>query len=98
NRAFYDRGSDAITLPAPEVFHTAEGFAATLLHELTHWTGASSRLDRTKGKLFGDPEYAFEELVAELGSAMLCAARGIGSDQIESHAAYIDSWRKALRD
>ena len=97
-RAFYRRDTDEITMPHADAFHSEDGFAATLLHELTHWTGAESRLDRTKGQLFGDPEYAFEELVAELGAAMLCAARGIGSDQVESHAAYIDSWRKALQN
>jgi antirestriction protein ArdC len=55
-------------------------------------------LDRIKGSIFGSPDYAFEELVAELGAAYLCADLAITSEPREDHASYIASWLKALRD
>ena len=71
----------------------------TLLHELTHWTRHTSRLNREFGrKRWGDAGYAAEELVAELGSAFLCAALSIGNDTREDHAAYVASWIKVLED
>ncbi|WP_341769294.1 zincin-like metallopeptidase domain-containing protein, partial [Enterobacter hormaechei] len=79
DRAFYNRLSDDIHLPVPDVFkgsktQTAqESYYATTLHELTHLSGHPKRLDRQFGKRFGDQDYAFEELVAEMGSAFLCA-------------------------
>ena len=67
-----------------------------LLHELTHWTGASSRLDRTFGQRFGDAAYAAEELVAELGSAFMCAELGITPAPRADHAQYLAHWLKLL--
>lgn len=102
NRAFYRRDEDFIALPDPQAFidtptSTArENFYSTALHELTHWSGAPHRLNRTKGKRFGDKEYAFEELVAELGAAMLCASLSIVNDPRLDHAQYIDNWLHAL--
>jgi len=102
NRAFYQRDEDFIALPSPEAFidtptSTAqENFYSTALHELTHWSGAPHRLERTKGKRFGDKDYAFEELVAELGAAMLCASLGIVNEPRNDHAQYIDNWLRAL--
>ncbi len=102
NRAFYRRDEDFIAIPSPECFidtptSTAqENFYSTTLHELTHWSGAPHRLNRTKGKQFGDKDYAFEELVAELGAAMLCASLGIVNDPRPDHAQYIDNWLHAL--
>ena len=74
-RAFYRRAADEIHIPEFSSFETATGFYSTTLHELTHWTGDEHRLDRTKGRVFGDPTYTFEELVAELAppiSARTC--------------------------
>ena len=65
------------------------------MHELTHWTGHKSRLDRTFGARFGDNAYAFEELVAELGAAFLCSDCGI--DGKLQHDSYIASWIKVLK-
>ena len=96
NRACFSVEANAVRMPEPAQFHSAEAFAATLYHEVIHATGHTSRLSRKFGGRFGDADYAFEELIAELGSAMLCQARGIGSDQMESHAAYIDNWRAIL--
>ncbi len=98
----YRSQKDYIEIPAPELFtgtptsSPTETYYAVLLHELTHWTGASHRLDRFKGKKFGDPEYAFEELVAELGSAFLCSAFGIVNEPRPDHAAYIAHWLENL--
>jgi antirestriction protein ArdC len=63
-RAYYHRLADQIHLPDFASFVSGAGYYSTALHELTHWSGAEKRLDRTKGRVFGDPEYAFEELVA----------------------------------
>jgi antirestriction protein ArdC len=97
-RCYYRPSTDAIQMADFESFSTPEGYYSTLLHEMTHWTGAETRLDRGKGKVFGSPDYAFEELVAELGAAYLCADLRIGAEVREDHASYIKSWLKALRD
>ena len=98
NQAFYRRSEDAIYLPLREQFTKPENFYHVALHELTNWTGAVSRLDRTKGQKFGDPDYAFEELVAELGSAFVNAEIGIIGSTLENHANYIDSWLQVLKN
>jgi len=101
--AFYSRKDDYIGMPDAQSFidtktSTAqENYYSTLFHELTHWTGAESRLSRTKGKKFGDADYAYEELVAELGAAFLCAATGISPEPRQDHAHYLASWLKALK-
>ena len=96
NRAFYTRGDDYIQLPELDQFKSSHDYYATVLHELTHWTGHESRLNREFGKRFGDQAYAFEELVAELGSAMLCAHLKL--DGQLQHASYIENWLKVLKD
>lgn len=96
-RAFYRRSTDQIHLPEFGSFESASAYYGTALHEITHWSGAEKRLDRTKGKVFGDPAYAFEELVAELGAAYLCADLGVNSEPREDHASYLASWLKALK-
>jgi antirestriction protein ArdC len=100
DRAFYNRSSDNIHLPSKDAFRDAPGYYGTALHELAHWTGHPSRLDRAtlnETYRFGDMNYAKEELRAELASLFLAAERGIPHDP-EQHAAYVDSWIKALRD
>lgn len=102
--AYFDRLADTIAMPDMGRFFdtvtstATEGYYSTLLHELTHWSGAASRLNRAQGKRYGDHGYAFEELVAELGSAMLCAMLGITTSTRADHAQYIDGWLKALKD
>jgi len=100
-RAFYAPAGDRIELPKPERFKTGEGFAATAYHELVHWTGHESRLARVgitdKSSHFGSETYAYEELVAEIGSAMLCQFQGVSSE-LPNHASYIKSWIKALQN
>jgi antirestriction protein ArdC len=95
-RAFYNRTSDSITLPEKTAFLSEAHYYATALHELTHWSGAPHRLDRTKGKRFGDTKYAFEELVAEMGAAFLCADYQIQGEL--QHADYIGNWLQCLKN
>ncbi|MCA9027599.1 MAG: DUF1738 domain-containing protein [Planctomycetaceae bacterium] len=97
-RAYYAIGQDYVQLPPLPTFRDAESHAATLLHEMTHWTRHPSRLDRDLGrKRFGDAGYAMEELVAELGAAFLCADLGVTPEVREDHASYIDSWLQVLQ-
>ncbi|MBX9495296.1 DUF1738 domain-containing protein [Yersinia enterocolitica] len=100
NRAFYSPGADRITMPEAVQFHRPADYYSTLLHELVHSTGHISRLSRegitSFSRRFGDPVYAFEELVAEIGSAFLCAEVGIQGDV--QHESYIASWLKALKE
>jgi antirestriction protein ArdC len=99
NRAFYAQGPDYVQMPPFETFRDAESYAATLAHELTHWTKHDTRLARDMGrKSWGDEGYAREELVAELGSAFLCADLGIAPEVRADHAAYIASWLKVLQN
>lgn len=95
-QAFYSRGDDFIGMLDFERFPSPADYYSTVLHELTHWTGAPHRLDRIKGKRFGDPAYAFEELVAEIGSAFCCAHLAIQGKL--QHAEYVGHWIKALKD
>ena len=100
--ACYRRQMDRIELPKPEQFvgtptsSPTESYYAVLLHELTHWTGAPHRLNRTFGARFGDRAYAFEELIAELGAAFMCSAFRIVNHPRPDHAAYISNWLNIL--
>ena len=96
NSAYYRPSEDYINMPIKSDFNDEAGYYATLLHELTHWSGAKHRLDRTKGKRFGDTAYAFEELIAELGSAFLCEKYAVKGDI--RHEGYIQSWLQALKN
>lgn len=95
--AFYMPSQDRIQLPHKTAFDAECHYYATAFHELVHWSGAKHRLDRDleKGR-FGNPAYAFEELVAEMGAAFLCQDYGIAGEL--RHAGYIQSWLKALKD
>lgn len=97
DHAYYDPVADAIRLPFPEVFRTQADYYGTALHELTHWTGHPGRLAREFGKRFGDAAYAFEELVAEIGSAYVLADLGLVDSTLAGHASYLQSWLKVLR-
>ena len=98
SRAYFSSRDDRVNLPLFEAFRSAEDYYATAFHELTHATGAQHRLNRTFGKRFGDVAYSAEELVAELGSAFLCAEFGYDNQTIENSAAYIDHWRRFLTE
>jgi len=102
--ACYIPSQNKIKIPNAEYFQdtatctATEGYYSTIFHELTHWTGAEKRLNRTNGKKFGDNNYATEELVAEFGAAFLCAGFGIHTIEKGDHAGYIDSWLKVLKE
>jgi antirestriction protein ArdC len=95
NKAAYYPGGDEIVMPYATAFVDEEAYWQTFNHELTHGTGHRNRLHRIYGTRFGDANYAFEELVAELGSAFLCARLGIPAGFRSS--SYIDSWLKVLK-
>lgn len=100
DRAFYSRSTDNIHLPPSAAFKTAADYYGTALHELAHWSGHPDRLNRqtlNESYRFGDPNYAKEELRAELTSVFLAAERGIPHNP-EQHAAYVHSWIKALSE
>lgn len=100
--ARYRHDLDCIELPERERFKrtdsssATESYYAVLLHELVHWSGAPHRLNRVFGKRFGDAAYAFEELVAELGSAFLCSQFEIRNQVRVDHVRYIASWLDVL--
>ena len=98
--AFYRPSTDSIHLPPKEAFKDAPGYYGTALHELAHWTGHPSRLNRptlNESYRFGDLNYAKEELRAELASVFIAAEVGVPHDPA-NHAAYVGSWIKALRE
>ena len=98
-RAFYSPGSDFIRLPYKASFETEGDYYSTALHELTHWTGNPNRLNRLdKAAQFGDDNYAFEELVAEMGAAFLCATLDVPNTSATTNsAAYLADWMRILR-
>lgn len=99
DRAYYAMAEDRVHMPPFESFRDADGYYATLAHELTHWTRHPSRLNREFGrKRWGDEGYAMEELVAELGAAFLSADLDLTPEPHEDHAAYIASWLKVLKN
>jgi antirestriction protein ArdC len=96
NRAFYSPAEDRITLPLMETFNGMPEYYATVFHEVAHWTGAVSRLNRELLSFDASSEsYAREELRAEMASTMLCSMLGIHSD-IKNHARYLDAWIQYL--
>ena len=93
--AYYVPSQDFISMPAFAGFKGADHFYNVAFHELTHWTGHKSRLDRDLKNRFGSRNYAAEELIAELGAAFLCAEFGFDGD-VRS-AGYIASWIELLK-
>jgi len=93
--AYYVPSRDFISMPAFAGFKGADHFYHVAFHELTHWTGHKSRLDRDLKNRFGSRDYAAEELIAELGAAFLCAKFGFDGDL--RSAGYIASWIELLR-
>ena len=98
NRAFYAPDPDYINMPTVGQFDSPEAYQATLMHELTHWTGNKTRLDRFYKNADQTKDYALEELVAELGAAMLCGTLGISAEPRADHAKYLNGWIKRLKD
>ena len=96
-RAAYLPATDTIHLPPRAAFHSAQGYAATLTHELVHWTGAPNRLARDLTGRFGTQAYAAEELVAEIGAPFVLAELGLARSPHPDHTAYCAQWLPLLR-
>jgi antirestriction protein ArdC len=99
-RAWYRPSSDTVGMPARGLFNSAEEYYSTLFHELTHSTGHASRVGRDgieQLNEFGSESYSREELVAEMGAAMLCGVTGIAPSTIQNSASYLQSWIDRLR-
>lgn len=93
---------DRVSVPPMKDCRKAEEYYSVLFHELIHSTGHKSRLGRKgitqNGVSFGDEVYSREELVAEIGAAMLCGVAGIENVTIENNASYIQSWLRVLKE
>ena len=100
NKAFYRPSTDEIHLPLREQFPQIAEYYSTAFHEVTHSTGHKSRLDRLSSPAwFGSENYSKEELVAEMGAAILMNELGIETaGSFKNSAAYIQSWLRALKD
>lgn len=99
DRAYFSPAENAIVLPAKDQFENGQSFYSTAFHECIHSTGAADQLNRLKpGAFFGSPEYAREELVAELGAALTAHRYGFDSHIKEESAAYLKSWLKSLKE
>lgn len=100
DRAYYSISNDKIVLPMRETFKDDISFVKTLLHEMGHSTGHPNRLNRPMKGSFGTPEYAKEELRAELGALFLGADFGLplSGEHYEDHSDYLKSWVAALED
>lgn len=99
NRAFYNPAIDLVVVPTKPQFKTQEGYYSTVLHEMSHWTGHQTRLNREHmwHSRKGTKNYAREELVAEISSFMLCLKHGIGHN-LENHANYVEGYLGVLKD
>lgn len=96
--AFYSPDADAIQLPPRANFDSAEAYYSTLFHEMTHSTGHSSRLNRlTRGAAYGTDSYGREELVAEMGAALLCQRAGFLAATQGDSASYLAAWVETIR-
>ena len=96
-KAFYIPSRDEIHLPNRRAFSSLSGFWGTALHELAHWTGHESRLNRDMCHSFGSQKYAREELVAEVSSWLLAVTLGTPHEP-QNSAAYLASWVRDFKD
>jgi len=99
-RAWYRPSTDTVGMPSKSLFNSAEEYYSTLFHELSHSTGHASRIGRPGIEdiaAFGSESYSKEELIAEMGAAMLCGVTGIAPATIPNSAAYLQGWINRLR-
>ena len=94
--AYYNTADDFVRVPPPAAYFEPINWHRTAFHELGHWTGHASRLNRDHSGSFGSKSYAREELVAEMAGAFICASLGIVPTV--RHADYIGSWLEVLRE
>lgn len=98
NQPLYSHDRDIVLCPPISTFDSPLSYYVTLAHELTHWTGAKHRLDRISDRRHDTYGRAFEELIAELGAAFICADLGMITTAREENASYIASWLTALKN
>ena len=102
NRAYYAPSTDTVVVPMISQYEIAEEYYSTTFHELTHSTMKESRCNRraeNERAAFGSENYSREELVAELGAAMLCTVSGLDNDKaFKNSVAYLQGWLKALKN
>ncbi len=102
--AFYSPKEDYIAIPNRELFTgtststPTEAYYSTVFHELCHWTGNEKRCNRDMSARFGSNLYAMEELVAEIGAALLCADKGVSPTPRQDHASYLANWLKVIKE
>lgn len=99
----YNPDTDSINMPPADLFGSYDAYYSAYFHELTHWTGHSSRLCRPGVSggpaIFGSGIYSREELIAEMGAAFLCAACGIHNESVSiNSASYISGWLSHIRE
>ncbi len=97
DQAFYSPVTDHIQMPPMGAFHSAAGWSNTIVHELAHWSGAETRLNRDLRNRFGSHDYAREELRAEIASAMVTAELNLPDHDLPNTAAYVAHWIERLR-
>jgi antirestriction protein ArdC len=100
DRAWYRPSTDSVGMPSRALFNSSEEFYSTLFHELAHSTGHASRIGREGIEhlnTFASESYSREELIAEMGAAMLCGISGIAPSTLENSASYLQSWISKLR-
>ncbi len=101
SQAFYRPSADVVGMPSRNCFETPEGYYSTLFHELTHSTGHKSRLNRfeenSTDHQFGSESYSKEELIAEMGAAMLAGMAGISHATLSNSASYLQTWIQRLK-
>jgi antirestriction protein ArdC len=99
-QASYRPSTDTVSMPSKTAFESIEHYYSTLFHEMTHSTGHASRIGRPgieEVSPFGTETYSKEELIAELGAAMLCGITGIAPMTLDTSAAYLKSWIEVLK-
>lgn len=98
DKAYYSPSADKVVVPMLAQFTSLAEYYSTTFHELTHSTSKKERCDRVTGHIFGDADYSREELVAEMGSAMLCSVAGVDTEKsLTNSAGYIQGWMKSLK-
>ena len=97
DQAFYSPSTDHIQMPPMAAFHSAAGWNNTILHELGHWSGAETRLNRDLHKRFGSHDYAREELRVEISAAMISAELNVPDHDLPDSVSYIAHWLERLR-
>jgi len=96
-QAFYSPSTDHIQMPPMAAFHSAAGWSNTIIHELSHWSGAEARLNRNLRNHFGSHDYAREELRAEISAAMVGAELNLPDHDLPNTASYVAHWLERLR-